>query len=429
MLEEPNYKLMARLPITPSTLKKLFALSGNCCAFPGCTEKMIDEAGAVIGQVCHIEAANEGGQRYNYKQNDEDRRSFENLLVMCNKHHKITDNVQVYLVESLVKIKTDHENRFKNKKDQYKVSDKQLESISQEVNNSVFNNTSSGKQFVNQGQNQIVNIHQGLSAVETNQIVETRLNSTVSELKQNFIHLSRDAQKTVDTRIANFITEDFEPKFIDLSLRIGGLEEKLKNPDVQYSFNQVLQAVGRRFSPDFNQSLANLMIARIESEDNSTEALIYNEAISVFPRLTSAQLGILSFTFLTHSVKSDQSFSSTEEIEDWLESRFGWVESKKFGILKIKDIDFSHLEYSTAAIIASESFDFEQIFSENNTLVKNILRLPDQQNYHIFSKLKNVHDETQIKHLRLTSVGTVLAIHWLKIIADLDFETGLWLSV
>jgi hypothetical protein len=39
--------------------------------------------GVFIGQLCHIEAAEEGGQRFNERMTNEERRAFENLLLLC----------------------------------------------------------------------------------------------------------------------------------------------------------------------------------------------------------------------------------------------------------------------------------------------------------------------------------------------------------
>jgi hypothetical protein len=102
---------MARLEIKESTLKKLFALSGNRCAFPGCAQTVVNEHADLIAEVCHIEAASEGGQRYNRDQSDEDRRGFDNLLILCPTHHAVTDNVAEYPVERLRRMKQDHERR------------------------------------------------------------------------------------------------------------------------------------------------------------------------------------------------------------------------------------------------------------------------------------------------------------------------------
>jgi tetratricopeptide (TPR) repeat protein len=102
---------MARLEIKDSTLKKLFALTGNRCAFPECTQAVVNEHGDLIAEVCHIEAANEGGPRWNPDQSDEDRRSFENLLILCPTHHAVTDNEAVYPVGRMKRMKREHEQR------------------------------------------------------------------------------------------------------------------------------------------------------------------------------------------------------------------------------------------------------------------------------------------------------------------------------
>jgi hypothetical protein len=103
---------MARLTPKIDVFKALFARSGNQCAFPGCTQPLINEKNKFIAQVCHIEAASEGGERYNPNGNDEHRRSYENLLILCYPHHVETNDVDEYPVERLLKIKREHEQMF-----------------------------------------------------------------------------------------------------------------------------------------------------------------------------------------------------------------------------------------------------------------------------------------------------------------------------
>lgn len=98
--------------ITQLTRQRLYAMSGNCCAFPDCTQTFFnidDETN--ISNICHIEAAEQGGQRYNSNSNDEYRRSFNNLILLCPNHHKVTDDVQKYTVEVLKKMKRKHEEK------------------------------------------------------------------------------------------------------------------------------------------------------------------------------------------------------------------------------------------------------------------------------------------------------------------------------
>lgn len=103
-----------RLAPTPNVLRQLFALSGNECAFPECKNRLVKDDGTYIGQMCHIEAAMPGGERFNQWQTYEERRSFVNLLLLCYEHHKVTDDVTQYTVETLRAIKKAHEDKFRN---------------------------------------------------------------------------------------------------------------------------------------------------------------------------------------------------------------------------------------------------------------------------------------------------------------------------
>lgn len=103
-----------RLKPLDATLRMLYVNSGNQCAFPGCVNKIMDEEGNFIAQVCHIEAANEGGERFNPNMTNEERRDYSNLLLLCYEHHQVTNNIERYSVSVLQKMKEQHENKFKN---------------------------------------------------------------------------------------------------------------------------------------------------------------------------------------------------------------------------------------------------------------------------------------------------------------------------
>lgn len=103
---------MPRLAPKKDVIRQLFAHSGNQCAFPGCDQVLIDNDGDFLGQICHIEAAEPGGERYNETMNDEDRRAYSNLVLFCYAHHIKTNNVEQYKPEHLKKIKEEHEGQF-----------------------------------------------------------------------------------------------------------------------------------------------------------------------------------------------------------------------------------------------------------------------------------------------------------------------------
>ena len=74
---------------------------------------MMNEKGDFVGEVCHIEAAQEDGERFNPDITNETRRAFDNLLLMCHDHHVETDNVDDFPVQRVVEIKGEHERAFR----------------------------------------------------------------------------------------------------------------------------------------------------------------------------------------------------------------------------------------------------------------------------------------------------------------------------
>jgi hypothetical protein len=101
-----------------STIRKLFALSMNQCAFPDCTTTIIDSStSTILGEICHICAQNPGGPRYDHQQTSEERHSFENVVLLCRNHHKVIDaheNIHIYTVEYLTRLRAVHEENARN---------------------------------------------------------------------------------------------------------------------------------------------------------------------------------------------------------------------------------------------------------------------------------------------------------------------------
>src|SRR5258707_12663081 len=91
-----NIRRKVRRKYAEKTIKRLFGLSNNLCAFPDCTNQIIagetpysdDE---VIGYISHIYAAADNGPRGKPGLTDEEKNSFENLILLCGFHHPIVD--------------------------------------------------------------------------------------------------------------------------------------------------------------------------------------------------------------------------------------------------------------------------------------------------------------------------------------------------
>lgn len=93
-----------------SAIKRLFAVSGNECAFPECRSPIIESSGTVTGEIAHIKAANKNGPRYDASQTDDERNSFGNLILLCSRHHTIIDSeIELYPADVIKKFKKEHE--------------------------------------------------------------------------------------------------------------------------------------------------------------------------------------------------------------------------------------------------------------------------------------------------------------------------------
>lgn len=107
---------------SPSTIKRLFLLTENRCAFPGCNRMLVDDSGILIAEVCHICADKPGGKRYDPAQSEAKRQSYENLIVLCPNHHTLVDGDEnTFTADVLRDMKRRHEARAAKK---FIISDK-----------------------------------------------------------------------------------------------------------------------------------------------------------------------------------------------------------------------------------------------------------------------------------------------------------------
>jgi hypothetical protein len=169
------------------TVRKLFALSGNRCAFPGCTTSIVDAVTTtIVGDVCHIRASSPGGPRHLTTQTAEERHGLGNLVLMCRNHHKIIDareNLDEYTEEHLFRIKAQHEEWARaNNASGPTLSDSMVQrlidtmlpsySVHMDMRGATFNAGGQGGQFGGSGGAGGVMVFQGITA----QALRGRLN-------------------------------------------------------------------------------------------------------------------------------------------------------------------------------------------------------------------------------------------------------------
>ncbi|MEU8055995.1 hypothetical protein [Microbispora bryophytorum] len=107
-----------RKNIPDPVTNRLFALSGNQCAFPGCTNSVTHQVAAgeqpvTLAQRAHIVGVGRQGPRSRAVSGPVELDAVENLTLFCGRCHLIVDhNPRIYSVEVLAKFKADHEARL-----------------------------------------------------------------------------------------------------------------------------------------------------------------------------------------------------------------------------------------------------------------------------------------------------------------------------
>lgn len=114
-----SVELPKRVAPTAAVTRQLWLSSGNRCAFTSCTEVIMDSEGTLLGEVAHIRSPVPGGPRFDATRSNNQSRAFDNLLLLCAKHHKIVDTrVDEWPVERLEALKVDHEKIYTGVVDQ-----------------------------------------------------------------------------------------------------------------------------------------------------------------------------------------------------------------------------------------------------------------------------------------------------------------------
>jgi len=111
---------MGRKAIPDKTKLQLWTKSGGRCQFKGCNKNLLRDdltyAEMNNAHIAHIIDVNKKTHRYSDKYTEEQKNGFWNLMLLCQKHHRLIDNEEEknYSVEKLQRYKSEHENRILN---------------------------------------------------------------------------------------------------------------------------------------------------------------------------------------------------------------------------------------------------------------------------------------------------------------------------
>ena len=108
-----------------TTRIRLVGVSHNQCNHPNCDATLVEidvksNRAVITGQAAHIKGDKPGAARYDKLMTDDERSDFDNLIMLCPRHHKLIDDKESrdsYSVELIKKWKGDHLEKFSKVED------------------------------------------------------------------------------------------------------------------------------------------------------------------------------------------------------------------------------------------------------------------------------------------------------------------------
>jgi hypothetical protein len=273
--------------------------------------------------------------------------------------------------------------------------------------------TESGSTAIQAGRD--INI-QGLSVSEVRELCTLFL-------RDNFPQLREEAKKAAEEHVRAF-ANSLESRLADNAASIAF--EKFKEPDVQATINDAVQASARKGNNANPTVLSTLILERVAKNTNSYKDIVLSEAVHIVPKLTGQQIALLS---LVHSVRSMvyQGLPNIAALEvkgkvamAYSYAGFGLSESQK-----------QHLQYAGAAsvnnLLGGDIFDIQtqeyEYFgiADGDTFKKELTT-----NAPSYLKLLNQFSNDNLFAVHLTSVGQAIALANISnFIGRLDYSVWL----
>lgn len=462
---------MPRKDPSRATIKQLFAVSGNQCAFPGCIEKLVD-GDNILGEICHIEAADKGGERYNPSQTEDERAAFPNLILLCPKHHIITNDIKKYTVEALKEMKASHAKRFAESP--YQPTEEAVNKI-QQINNQYTNSGSGVLAVINTENTQIVT---GITLKDA-----TDLFSLLFD--QNFPRLKEAAQEEARRRVEE-LRKEFDKAAAASTLSPEELN-RFSDPELQVALNTAVQASACKDDEGLRKSLADLLVKKLRTDVYSLTNTILSEAIATIGKLTVNQLRIISLSFsctwmtlrekpslnafsaflnkyvmpFLAGTASNIDFAHIEYcgcgtigigqtvLQDHWRRNFPWLFVRSFGEDELSTLSkvaadairtYAVCENGKYRFLLPGQAEIVKILKDNGIVQSAIDEVLSLHQRHIgdiiipedgsdmIERIRRTWEASTIKNMHLTSVGVAIAITYISSVVKERLDHNIWLS-
>lgn len=255
---------------------------------------------------------------------------------------------------------------------------------------------------------------------------------TVSEVKEicilflrdNFPQLQEDARRIAEEQVRNFANL-LEQRLANDAASI--VLDKFREPDVQAVINDAVQASARKGHAANPDVLSTLISERVSVNSNDFKDIVLSEAVQVVPRLTSSQIGLLSFVHFVKSV-GIQNLQNIAGLELYGQQALNFS-SPGFDL---SESQWQHLQYAGTAsinnLVSGDIYDaiikdtYKYLVPADGSSFKDTV----SQQAPSFDKLLDQFNSENGFRIELTSVGQAIAIANIsKYLGKLDYT--IWL--
>lgn len=228
-------------------------------------------------------------------------------------------------------------------------------------------------------------------------------------LRDNFPRLREEAGRAAEQYARDFASK-LEARLVKDAPLI--LLDKFREPDVQAAINDAVQASARKGQNANPEILSTLIAERVAKKTSDYKDVVISEAVTVVPKLTAPQIGLISFI---HFVTSMNIVGARTLVDIERPAQSAMLFSK--GGFNLSDSQKAHIEYTGACFV--NSILGGDIYDEiRKVRYGHLGNFPDSAAFKAavaiqapsFAALLAQFDKENLLSIKLTSVGQAIAL-------------------